>query len=470
MVKTKDENPLTHLEDLKLAPKKPTFAVAVKIIAMNVNKGKSVAIVNVQYARKDDEREKQIEATVKFIKEGLKGKFDMVIVLGDFFKYSKNQLTDLLGAIDSNAKPVIEVDSKAPITTVDGGRFDNVLISDGQVKKLNLPGFQYPADGSDRRFSNMLNNYVILDTYGKDPANVKLCMDEYVEKQTTDSAPCAQLWLSSRMISDHLPLQLKLQLMDESKEETELSVGTWNIEHDHLEAKLSNPDTTTLIEPVIKKFNVLVFQELVVDGPKLNIHQVDTKDPGKPEHGYFLKERSNIKLQVEQGDISHFKVGKNSKSVCRIPVNIEVNSKDNYRICFYSIHFPAKGMKQGDLIDELKGLEKDAETYKACQFSLALGDFNSELSKWPKTTLTKAGLNDPVSCKGNFGKGLFEYTKIDSKSQLDYIIPLKFKDTKSIEIGTCSVLQTGDSTPTDVEIEDWREISDHYPVLVDLKD
>ena len=397
MVKTKDINPITHVKDLKLEPNKPTFAVAVKIMATNVNKGKSVAVVNVQFASKDFDREKQIKATVKFIKEGLKGKFDMIIVLGDFFKYTNDQLTDLLGAIDNNAKPAIDLDSKAPITTVDGGRFDNVLISDGEVKKLNLPRFPYPADGSDPRFSNMYNNYVILDTYGKDPTNVKLCMDEYVEKQTTDSAACAQLWVSSRMISDHLPLQLKVRLVDDMQEETELSVGTWNIEHDHLVAKLADPDTATRMEAVTKKFNILVFQELVVDGPKLNIHQVDTKDPGEPEHGFFLKERSNVKLQVEQGDISHFKVGQNSKSVCRIPVNIEVNSKDNYKICFYSIHFPGKGMKQEHIKAELKELEKDAQSYKSCQFSLALGDFNSLLSKWPKTDPKKEGLNDPVS-------------------------------------------------------------------------
>ena len=471
MVKTKDEKPFSDYEDLKLKPGQLPFAVFVTIKATEVNKGEPVAVLNVQFSTRDETRDQELKATAEFIEGKLKKKFDMVIVLGDFYKYSKDQLKILLDAIDSNAKTVIKLDAKAPITTVQGRRFDNILINAGTVKQLNLPAFSNFADGVDPRLSNLLNNYVTLISIGKDPTRLKECIDEYVEKHTTDSPPCDELWISSRMLSDHLPVQLKLKLINDANEETELSVGTWNIEDVYLEQKLTATDTRKLMNTAMKAFNILVFQELSVDG-KLNIHQVDTKDPeGKPEHGYFIADTSNVKQEVVNDDIMHFKIGKNGKSVSRIPINVEVNGKDKYRICFYSIHFPSGGMKQGDIIQELKKLQENAIAYKECQLSLALGDFNSELSKWPKNILTREGLKEPLSCNGvSLSTPLkFQYTKVDTKSRLDYIIALNSFDTNKFDIGICTVLLPG-STPMDYPIEDWREISDHYPVLAELND
>ena len=63
----------------------------------------------------------------------------------------------------------------------------------------------------------------------------------------------------------------------------------------------------------------------------------------------------------------------------------------------------------------------------------------------------------------------FQYTKVDTRNHIDYIIVLSIDSTK-FKIDKCVVSLTGAGKPNDVKIEDWREISDHYPVLVELTD
>ena len=196
LVKTTDTDPFTLLDKLQLDSNQPPFATAVSVKAGNINKGESFVVVNVQYSPRDTRRDDQVKATIKLIEDNLKGKFDIIIVLGDFSMCSDNQLKDLLSIMGSESKSVIRLDPRAPITTVEGKRLDNILINNGNVKELNIPEFSKNVDGKDPRFSNLVNNHVVLSSFGKDPTNLKKCIDEYVEKQTTDSDPCKKRWLS----------------------------------------------------------------------------------------------------------------------------------------------------------------------------------------------------------------------------------------------------------------------------------
>ena len=152
------------------------------------------------------------------------------------------------------------------------------------------------------------------------------------------------------MLSDHLPVQLGLKVIDTAQKETDLLVGTWNIEGDDLAKKVSDPETSRLLEAAVKKFDILVFQELFDASSTPYIMQVDTTVPlGKPEHGYFLQDTGNVKLAVDTTKIKHFQVGNNGKSVSRIPVSTEVNSNEKYKVCFYSIHFQQGIRNKGTL-------------------------------------------------------------------------------------------------------------------------
>ena len=64
----------------------------------------------------------------------------------------------------------------------------------------------------------------------------------------------------------------------------------------------------------------------------------------------------------------------------------------------------------------------------------------------------------------------FKHTKLDAKATLDYIIKLR-KDTgtKKIVLEECQVVLPSNKVLDDVELDDWRETSIHYPLLADIE-
>ena len=489
MVKTQSSNSIQVLGTLPVSgPNKQVFAFAIEIQTPDINEGKPIAVLNLNFDMSDKTRKNQITETVQYIQNSLSSnrKFNMIIVLGDFFKYDQTQLKDLLTAISSSAKPVIDLDDKAPVTTCDGARYDNILLHSVNKVDLNLPEFKKNVRNGDFKLYNLVNNYVTLEAFGQDVSNVKKCIDEYVDTQTTISPPCrTDPWLSSMMISDHLPLQLKIMLTDSTNQQKPLFIGTWNIEGQHANKKLrdpkvigkylswkfNDPDIRDSIKAVVNKFDILIFQELYVGDTKLKINQVDSVGQGYPEHGYFVQDRNGVKISVQSIDIVHFSVNENGKAVSRIPINIELMGKDKFRICFYSIHSPTRA-SQTDLMKLLRELQNDAVKYRSCQLHLALGDWNQDRSRMPNNILkTESIHNEVLSCYGSMNGEQFQYTKVDTRNKYDYILVLnKAPFNPNIVIDECEVLTTGNKKPDNVNIDDWREISNHFPVLAEPTD
>ena len=492
MVKSNEVNPIQLLDSLKLSSSNQPFGIAVRIQAADVNNGEPVAVVNVRYSY--SKKDQQIVETVNYVKGTLTtGQYNMIVVLGEFNEYTETDLKDLLSAITKPANSVLKLDPKAPITTCDGHKFHNILLnkSKGTKVQLNLPEFSADADFSanekagDFTLHNLVNNYVTLSAFRKDVSNVQKCLNEYVSKKTKRSPPCHNgPWVSSRMISDHLPLQLKIKLIEQ---QADLSIGTWNIEgqppttsfkdannlkENYLSWKLNDPDIQSRITNIVQKFDILVFQELVVDDKNLQIHQM--KSNQGPEHGYFMQNRRNVKITVDVGGVQHFHEdsSQTENRVTRIPFIIQVPEKNPFQICLYSVHFSDKAATQSNIRSSFEKLQQDAQTYSNCHLHLALGDFNVELYKWPEPDRKKifGDLDNIITCEGTKDGAPFKYTKVDTRKRLDYIIVLNKGplDKTKIDTKTCNLLLTGSQVPSGVNIDDWREISRQYPLQVEL--